>query len=270
MRIASVTEVFVVADPVPLPSRGRVFTSERVVRLGDVTPRSRLRFDALARYLQDIATDDALDGGYEDPYGWVVRRTEVWMYEFPSYVQRLRLATWCGGLGSHWAERRTQVSIIDGEHARVVAEAATLWVHVDLTTLKPTPLPAGFAEVVAEAAGSRRIGARLHVGRDVPPAVDAHESWELPLRFSDFDAIGHVNNAVYWEATEQFLAAERTMRAPLHVTVEHHRSLERGALPVIAVHRLGGRIVLRHLDGDETAALTQIVPLSGATGTVTA
>ncbi|MFM2113860.1 MAG: hypothetical protein RL643_818, partial [Actinomycetota bacterium] len=32
------------------------------MRLGDVTPKGRLRLDATARYLQDIATDDALDG----------------------------------------------------------------------------------------------------------------------------------------------------------------------------------------------------------------
>ena len=264
------TVVFVVADPVPYPQRGRVFTSERIVRLGDVTPRSRLRLDALARYLQDIATDDALDGGSEDPYGWVVRRTEMWMYEFPSYVQHLRLATWCGGLGSHWAERRTQVSLVDGGTSRVVADAATLWVHVDLATLRPTPLPNGFAAVVAEAAGSRRIGARLHVGRDVPPAAQADATWDMPLRFSDFDAIGHVNNAVYWEAVEEYLAGERALRAPLQVTVEHHRTIERGAQPVIAVHRLEGRTVLRHLDGDETAALTQIVQLSGTVAAPTA
>ncbi len=257
------TVVFVVADPVPYPQRGRVFTSERIVRLGDVTPRSRLRLDALARYLQDIATDDALDGGYEDPYGWVVRRTEMWMYEFPSYVQHLRLATWCGGLGSHWAERRTQVSIVERGTTRVVADAATLWVHVDLETLKPTPLPNGFAQVVAEAAGSRRISARLHVGRDVPPAARADATWEMALRFSDFDAIGHVNNAVYWEAVEEYLAGDRSLRAPLHVTVEHHRALERGARPVIAVHRLEGRTVLRYVDGDETSALTQIVQMPG-------
>jgi acyl-ACP thioesterase len=180
-------------------------------------------------------------------------------------VQHLRLATWCGGLGSHWAERRTRVSIVDGAASRVVADAATLWVHVDLDTLKPTPLPHGFAEVVAEAAGSRRIGARLHVGRDVPPAAMADATWEMPLRFSDFDAIGHVNNAVYWEAVEEYLAGERSLRAPLHLTVEHHRALERGARPVIAVHRLEERTVLRHVDGDETAALTQIVQLPATT-----
>jgi acyl-ACP thioesterase len=162
------------------------------------------------------------------------------------------------------------VSLVDGGTSRVVADAATLWVHVDLATLKPTPLPNGFAAVVAEAAGSRRIGARLHVGRDVPPAAQADATWDMPLRFSDFDAIGHVNNAVYWEAVEEYLAGERALRAPLQVTVEHHRTIERGAQPVIAVHRLEGRTVLRHLDGDETAALTQIVQLSGTVAAPTA
>ena len=51
--------------PSVLPESGRRFSVVRKVRLGDVTPKGRLRLDAVARYLQDIATDDSLDGGYD-------------------------------------------------------------------------------------------------------------------------------------------------------------------------------------------------------------
>src|SRR5262249_23731094 len=40
---------------VPLPSSGRVYIGQRRVRLGDATPGGRLRFDALVRYVQDVA-----------------------------------------------------------------------------------------------------------------------------------------------------------------------------------------------------------------------
>ena len=53
-------------DPVSEPERGRVFAVGRRVRLGDVSPKGRLRLDATARYLQDIANDDAVDGDYSD------------------------------------------------------------------------------------------------------------------------------------------------------------------------------------------------------------
>ena len=61
--------------------------------------------------------------------------------DFPQYLDWLTLATWCSGLGPRWAERRYSMT---GE--RGVVEAATLWVHVDMTTMKPVALPAGFEE----------------------------------------------------------------------------------------------------------------------------
>ena len=59
------------------PDEGRLFRHGRRVRLGDVTPQGRLRLDAVVRYLQDIANDDAHDSGIDNPAAWVVRRTVV-------------------------------------------------------------------------------------------------------------------------------------------------------------------------------------------------
>ena len=61
----------------PLPERGRRFTAMRSVRLSDVDSTSLLRFDAIARYLQDVATDDAEHCGLDNAFGWVVRRTMI-------------------------------------------------------------------------------------------------------------------------------------------------------------------------------------------------
>ena len=55
----------------------RSFRTERVVRLGDVDPGGRLRLDATARLLQDVASDDATDAGLDGAWGWIVRRTLI-------------------------------------------------------------------------------------------------------------------------------------------------------------------------------------------------
>ena len=41
------------------------------------------------------------------------------------------------------------------------------------------------------------------------------------LRFSDMDALGHMNNAAYWEAIEEWLGAHRDVRAPFDAVLEH-------------------------------------------------
>lgn len=248
------------SEPVSRPRVGRQFATARRVRLGDVTPKGRLRLDATARYLQDVANDDAVDGNYSDVHGWVVRRTEMWVYDFPVYMQDVDLVTWCGGYGSHWAERRTSITGSAAGHV----ETAALWVHVDLATLKPSPLPADFVPIVHEASGGRKIRAHLTIGKDLPPLDDpaaTREAW--PVRFADFDAVGHLNNASYWIAAEEYLSTRGDLRAPLHVTVEHHLSVDPGQQIELVRHDLGDRVVIRHvIEGTRVAAITQVTRLT--------
>jgi acyl-ACP thioesterase len=205
---------------VPVPSRGRVFEGTRRVRLGDATPGGRLRLDSCARYLQDVSNDDTRDSGLDDELGWVVRRTVVDVACFAELGEVVTLRTFCGGLGSRWAERRVSIT---GEHGARL-EAATLWVHVDLKTQRPIPLSARFHELFAEAAQGREVRARLH--HREPPMDAPAEPW--PLRFTDFDVIGHVNNAAYWAVVEQHLLRRRDVRAPMRAEMEFRAGLDIG------------------------------------------
>lgn len=246
-------------DPVPEPRSGRVFASQRRVRLGDVSPKGRLRLDAVARYLQDIANDDAVDGAYSDIHGWVVRRTEMWVHQFPEYMDDVKLRTWCGGYGSHWAERRTRIV----SDAGALIETAALWVHVDLQTLRPTPLPSDFLPIVEQASGGRKISAKLAIGKHLSPLrEDQSAMTPWPVRFTDMDAVGHLNNASYWIALEEYLSTHGSRRAPLHATVEHHLAIDPGNQVRIFIDETDDCVILRHvLDGGDVAAVTQLIAL---------
>jgi acyl-ACP thioesterase len=208
---------------VPRPSVGRVFEEARRVRLAEVDPSGRLRLDAATRYLQDLSADDTADAALADAEAWVVRRTVIEVHRFPRYLEALELATWCSGIGSHYAERR--ISVVGERGGRV--EAATTWVHVDLASGRPTRVPAGFADLYGEASGGRRIKARLEHADAPEGGVGERSPW--PLRATDFDVLDHVNNAAYWEAVEEALAARPPGRRPLRAELEHRRALERGA-----------------------------------------
>jgi acyl-ACP thioesterase len=211
------------------PPEARVFVRQRRVRLGDATPRGRLRLDALARYLQDVSNDDTRDAGFtdNDEMGWVVRRTVIEVARFPVFGEELTLGTWCSGTGSRWAERRVQVR---GDRAGVV-EAASTWVHVDTVTGRPKALTPRFHEVFTPSAAGRVVRARLHHG-DRPAAAD-RRSW--PLRAADFDVLGHVNNAAYWEAVEEELARRRELRAPLRAPLRAEVEFRAGIDPGMAI-----------------------------------
>ena len=190
---------------------GRRFTRTRTVRLGDAGLDGTLRLDALARFLQDIAADDAHDVGLRAAT-WVVRRTSLELHGRPSYGERIELTTSCGGLGSRWAERRT---VVVGPASRI--EAASLWVHLDRDG-RPSPLPPLFLDAYTEAAAGRTVSSRLT--HPAPPDDARREPW--PLRPTDFDVLGHVNNAVAWTIVEDVAPAEGT------VTVEYRTPIEPG------------------------------------------
>jgi acyl-ACP thioesterase len=239
------------AEPlVPLPASGRRHTTTRRVRLGDVNPKGRLRLDALARYLQDVASDDSMDSGLLDAMAWVVRRTVVEIHQAPVFREDLTLTTWCSGTGGRWAERRVTIT---GEQGGAV-ETAALWVHVDATTGRPKRLTEQFHALYGEAAVGREVRAKLS-HPDPPPGASRHP-W--PARFTDFDVLGHVNNAVYWVAVEEELA-RRDLRAPVRAELEHRQALEvdHGA-DVIAVDE-GDTLSVWIVEGDAVHASAVVV-----------
>jgi acyl-ACP thioesterase len=189
------------------------------VRLGDADVGGRLRLDALARHLQDVATDDSADSGMiQEPMVWVVRRAALTVTRWPRYLERVTYSTFCSGTGPHWAERRTSARGSGGGHL----EAAVLWASVDATSGRLAPLTPAFDRIWGPAAGERRVSARL---LHPAPAGDAvTRPWTV--RFTDLDVMGHVNNAVHWEAVEDQLARSLPGRVPVAAECEYRQPID--------------------------------------------
>jgi acyl-ACP thioesterase len=162
------------AELLELPASGRRFSTQRKVRLGDVTPKGRLRLDAVARYLQDVANDDARDAAIPDAMWWILRRTMMQVSKPCAFDEVMTITTWCSG--------------------------------VDSETGAPRRVDPTFHEMYDEAARGRKVRARsLH--RE-PFGELSSRPW--PVRYTDLDVVGHVNNAIYWTAVEESMAAHRS------------------------------------------------------------
>ena len=249
---------------VPLPEQGRVYRARRRVRLGDVTPSGRLRFDACARYLQDVGNDDTEDSGLDEQTGigagvWVVRRAVVDVVSPPRWGEWMDLATWCSGTGGRWAGRR--LSMVGERGGRV--EIDTLWVHLRPETFVPARLPDAFLEIYGEAAGGRKISAK-HLLEPLP--LERMETGELqrltwPLRAVDYDVMSHVNNAAYWAAVEELLARspgrDPRPRAdqPVRAVIEYGSGIAMGAPVELLIDRADKQLdVWFTIDGAAHAA----------------
>jgi acyl-ACP thioesterase len=183
-------------DPsLPPPERGRTFVSRRRIRLAGMDERGRLRLDAVARFLQDAAIEDVSETGWGTPdHLWFVRRIRIEVREPFLRDRDIELVTWCSSLGAIAAGRRWSVTGDAGGRL----EVDSVWIH-----LGPDQRPArieGFG-VYAEATGGRSASTRLEL--QAPGDGALRRPW--PLRASDVDLHGHVNNAVYWQAVEDAL-----------------------------------------------------------------
>jgi acyl-ACP thioesterase len=192
-------EALVSSELVPTPQQGRVF--EQVFRPGfaDCAPSGRLRLDAVACWLQDVAYADVVDAELADRAVWVVRRSRIRVQRFPRVGEEYVVATFCSGLGRMWAERRTSIVPLAGGESHV--EAVMLWVHLDPVTGRPIPFSDEEASLYGESAAGRRVTARLR-----HPAPSWHEqrsAWSF--RATELDIAGHINNAAYWQPLEEEL-----------------------------------------------------------------
>ena len=209
---------------VPEPASGRVFELEMRPGIADADGDGRVRLDAIARWLQDVAYLDLVDSGFEGRGAWIVRRLRIRVERFPRFGEKLTLRTFCSGLGRFSAERRTSVV---GAAARV--EAVALWVCLDPEAGRPLRFPPDFVDVYAEAAGGRPAATRLR-HPEPPDGAERVATWLF--RATDIDSAGHVNNSHYWEPLEQELAAGEAPER-IDVEVEHREPAEAGEVAIV-------------------------------------
>jgi acyl-ACP thioesterase len=189
---------------IEVPAGGRVFTQAARPGLADCAPSGRIRLDALARLLQDVAYADVEDAELAGTAVWVVRRCRIRVERFPRFGEHLTLHTFCSGIGRAWAERRTTIeSEQPGGGRESVVEAVSLWVHLNPETLQPAALSDRELEVYGVgAAGGRKVSHRL---RHPAPPGEPDNAVPWTFRATESDLADHVNNAAYWAPLEDEL-----------------------------------------------------------------
>lgn len=183
-------------DPgIPVPTSGRTFSATCRARLWDVDRHGRVRLDALARFLQDVAIEDVQETGWGLPeHLWFLRRIRIDVVEPFLEDQEVDLVTWSSGQAAIAAGRRWSLRGDRGGRA----EVDSVWIHLDRGQ---RPARIENFSIYGDAAGGRRVSTKLELPD--PSPYDGGLPW--PLRLSDIDLHGHVNNAVYWQAVEHVL-----------------------------------------------------------------
>jgi acyl-ACP thioesterase len=219
------------SEILPRPDGVRSFSGAAVATISDCAPSGRVRLDALARWLQDIAYQDVVDVGLESVAVWVVRRTRIRVNRWPRFAERCELTTFCTGLGRMWAERRTDVQR-PGADGPADVEGVSLWVHLDPDRRLPFPLTEPEVTAYSGPEAQRRVTARLR--HPAPPPLAHRSVGQWTFRETECDLAEHVNNAAYWQPLEEELLRCGSDPGPVDVELEYRVPAQPGEMRWVA------------------------------------
>ena len=241
-------------DPlVPRPPTGRTFGVSYKIRLSDADATGRLRLDAVARFLQDAAIDDVGETGWGAPeHLWVLRSVRIEVLEPFLSDELVAIVTWASSFSSLAAGRRWSLA---GDAGGSI-EVDSTWIHLG-PDARPARIGEGFDDY-AQAAQGRVASTKLTLAP--PPSTGERRSW--PLRATDVDRMGHVNNAAYWAAVEQrLLDVGLDPRRPLRARLDYRHPIDLGEKVELAESVHDGRYGVAFLVGDVVKAVARVDPL---------
>ncbi|APE12724.1 hypothetical protein BO226_25610 (plasmid) [Rhodococcus sp. 2G] len=171
------------------------------------SPHKHLRPSVLVRLAQQAAADGltAVTGAGLD-YGarsWVVRRNVVCNWQTTPCVTHITVVRTIVSIGSCWLESLTEF-FADGH--KLDGTVRAFWVQLDAETQRPLPLP----DVLVRRCEDTGIPTELMWRSELKQSFkdtsfESPEKRVVGLRHADFDALGHVNNAIYFDFIDHLI-----------------------------------------------------------------
>jgi medium-chain acyl-[acyl-carrier-protein] hydrolase len=175
---------------------------------------------ALCRYLQAAAIKHGRSVGTSFDHvasrnlAWVYSRFHIQMQAFPRYGETIAVDTWRSGVEGTFAFR--EYAVTDGAGTPLGAATASSAL-IDRSTRKPVAVP----DYIRNMISSDRGHAVASPFAKLPAMPDAEYARTFPVRTSDIDINGHVNNISYLDWIIEGVPEEVLLRLrPYEAAVE--------------------------------------------------
>jgi len=174
------------------------FEKEYLVHVYETGPDGKLNLCSLFNYMQDIASDHAINLGFgrddlmRDNRFWVLSRMYAEISNWPLLGETILLRTWPNGTDKLFALRNYNVSYPDGRH---IASGSSSWLILDQSTKKvqrPDAILSKFYSDLNPNDSPVRYASKIE-----PADEDGKLSLSFKVNISDLDVNLHTNNVRY-------------------------------------------------------------------------
>jgi medium-chain acyl-[acyl-carrier-protein] hydrolase len=210
-------------------------TLHKQVKYFEVDTHFKLKLGHLFKLLQEAAIEHSQKVGLgsktlvDKGSVWILNRMQAEILRVPEYLEDLTVVTWHKGSKGYRAYRDFIVYAGDEK----VALASSRWLYFDMQRKRIVRIPEETSAAYtteSEAAMDNQIDS-WQAEPDFAPMVVK----PISIRTSDYDPLGHVNNAVYFDYVETLAAhAFEAFTGLAHLTIEFKKELGQGVETVQA------------------------------------
>ncbi|MFP4160039.1 MAG: acyl-[acyl-carrier-protein] thioesterase [Desulfobacterales bacterium] len=217
-------------------------TTGHGVNFFEVNENLELRPRGLVNLLQQAAMLHSRRAGYEAPVlmktgrAWILHRIAINISELPVFGDEVEVVTWHKGSRGFKSYRDFEI-IRNGEK---LVSATSLWLFIDLERKKILKPPHDLIESYTVEPGD---ATDADLDRWKPEnGFEPESSVTITTRPSDYDPLGHVNNALYFDYLETL--TESAFKAPYgmrQIKVQFNREISKDVASVQAGLKTSGK-----------------------------
>lgn len=175
-----------------------IFKKEYKINIFDVDSEHKCKFSSLVDFLWDIVISqsdylgETKEGFVHNQCIWVLLKYDITIYEYPKFRDTITVDTKVLGTKKFYGYRQNTIKNSDG---KVICKALSTAILIDFEKRRPMRTSSTQSEIYG-------IYEELN---EVPPLDDIPKVQKedyiknYPVRYSDIDSNGHVNNVKYME-----------------------------------------------------------------------
>ena len=175
-----------------------IFKKEYKINIFDVDSEHKCKFSSLVDFLWDVVISqsdylgETKEGFVHNQCIWVLLKYDITIYEYPKFRDTITVDTKVLGSKKFYGYRQNTIRNSEG---KVIGEAFSTAILIDFEKRRPMRISSTQSEIY----GLNGELAEVPTLDDLPKIQKEDYKKDYPVRYSDIDSNGHVNNVKYME-----------------------------------------------------------------------